>query len=253
MFGHWETSENRNIISQLDDSLVDYSKLLEVEMTKNILLKKQNETLNHTIEELLSLQENTEKLAQQRESAAMTNSRELKAKIIELEHSLFVLKERKREDEKKIERLQADFNTSRQELEQLQGTFLNMEYAFQNEKKQQEEVNLNLKSKLDRDKNEITGLKRKIGDLTQENATLHDRCLLLERENGDVLQLLQAEQQNLAFEQGNVSHLTNSLSEARKHEQMYMELLERYENLQQEHQARVDSLSIRSLLLEQQV
>jgi len=250
---HPETSEDKNIISQLDDSLVDYSKLLEVEMTKNILLKKQNKTLNHTIEELLSLQENTEKLAQQRESEAMTNSCELKAKIIELEQSLFVLKERKREDEKKIERLQADFNTSRQELEQLQGTFLNMEYAFQNEKKQQKEVNLNLQSKLDRDKNEITGLKRKIGDLTQENATLHDRCLLLERENGDVLQLLQAEQQNLAFEQGNVSHLTNSLSEARKHEQMYMELLERYENLQQEHQARVDSLSIRSLLLEQQV
>ena len=92
---------------------------------------------------------------------------------------MFVLKVRKREDEKKIERLQADFNTSRQELEQLQGTFLNMEYAFQNEKKQQEEVNLNLKSKLDRDKNEITGLKRKIGDLTQENATLYDHCLLL--------------------------------------------------------------------------
>jgi predicted nucleic acid-binding Zn-ribbon protein len=50
----------------------------------------------------------------------MTNSHELKAKILELEQSLFALKERKREDYKKIERLQADFNTKRQELEQLQ-------------------------------------------------------------------------------------------------------------------------------------
>lgn len=250
---HPEPAEDRTRISQLDDSLVDYAKLLEVEMTKNILLKKQNDTLNDTIEELLSLQENTEKLAQQRESEEMTNSRELKAQILELEQTLIALKERKLEDEKKIERMQAEFNATRQELEQLKGTFLTMEFACQNEKRQQEEVNLNLKTKLDRDQMEIKELKQQIDDLTQVNSTLQERCLLLETENGDVLHLLQAEQQNVAFEQSNVSHLTTSLLEARKHEQMYIELLERHENLQLEHQARVDSFSSRSFLLEQQM